>query len=549
MQQRLPSGCLPPPDLLPDRIFQIPELEYPPNLNACRELLDRNLGGKQGDRPAILSQNRVISFKELSLLVETLAARLLDLGLAPGDRVLLRLQNQPEFIISWLAVLRVGGIVVATMPLLRSRELGAIVADCSPAFLVTQEELWEEAGRVLPALPSCKIIICGGSKEGVLSWRDLLARPEKCTAAETAAEDLALLAYTSGSTGEPKGTIHTHRDILAIADGYARRILSPVPEDVFGGPPTMAFTFGLGGLLVFPFRFGAATSLIARFSPDKLIEVIRDTGVTILFCSATTYNILLKADLPEFVDSCRSLRLCVSAGETLPAPVFTAWKEKTGIEILDAIGSTEMLHMFISNYPGEAKPGTTGKPVPGYEARIVDEQLRELPAGQAGLLKMKGPTGCRYWNRPERQKEYVREGWNIPGDIFIKDNEGFYHFQCRDDDMNICGGYNIAGPEVEAVLVEHASVQECAVVASPDITRGFVPKAFVVLRPGVAPGLELIIELQKFAKARLATYKYPRLIEFVASLPKTETGKIRRVELRNRERESSRQQANAEAAT
>jgi len=379
--------------------------------------------------------------------------------------------------------------------------------------------------------------------------RAFLGRPSRQTRemhpqrnSETAAEDLALLAYTSGSTGEPEGTIHNHRDILAIADGYGRRILSPVPEDVFGGPPTMAFTFGLGGLLVFPFRFGSASSLIQRFSPVGLMQVIRDTKVTILFCSATTYNILLKAELPDFVESCRTLRLCVSAGETLPAPVFTAWKEKTGIEILDAIGSTEMLHMFITNYPGEAKPGSTGKPVPGYEARIVDEQLRELPAGQAGLLMVKGPTGCRYWNRPERQKEYVRDGWNMPGDISIKDPEGFYHYQCRADDMIICSGYNIAGPEVEAVLVEHPRVQECAVVASPDMTRGFVPKAFVVIRAGASPSPELITELQEFAKARLAPYNYPRPIEFVASLPKTETGKIRRVELRSRERESFSQQ-------
>lgn len=540
MDQRLPPGCFPPAALLPEFIFALPELHYPANLNVCRELLDRNLSGQQAARPAILFAGRMIPYGELAQSVETLAAALLDLGLLPGDRVLLRFQNQPEFIISWLAVLRVGGIVVATMPLLRSRELGAIVADCAPAFFITQQELWDDASAVLAAHPSCKVILAGSKQPGTRAWAELLANPQKCPPRETGAESIALLGYTSGSTGEPKGTIHTHRDVLAIADGYARNILSPVPDDVFGGPPTMAFTFGLGGLLVFPFRFGAATSLIGRFTPPAMLELIRDTAVTILFSSATTYNLMLKADLPDFAQCSRTLRLCVSAGETLPAAVFNEWKEKTGVEILDGIGSTEMLHIFISNRPKQTKPGATGKPVPGYRARIVDDQGNELPAGQPGRLAVQGPTGCRYWNRPERQREYVRGGWNFTGDIFTRDEEGFFSFQCRADDMIICGGYNIAGPEVEAVLLEHPSIQECAVVASPDGTRGFIPKAFVVLRPGAAANPELAVELQAFAKERLAPYKYPRAVEFVASLPKTETGKIRRVELRMKEQESAR---------
>ena len=541
MDQRLPPGCFPPAAHLPEFIFDLPELRYPAKLNVCRELLDRNLDGKQAARPAIFFAGREITYGELAQSVETLAAALLDLGLLPGDRVLLRFQNQPEFVIAWLAVLRVGGIAVATMPLLRSRELGAIVTDCAPAFFLTQQELWDDASDVLAPNPLCKVILVGSKRPGTHAWAEILAKPQICLPRETDAESIALLAYTSGSTGEPKGTIHTHRDILAIADGYARNILSPVPEDVFGGPPTMAFTFGLGGLLVFPFRFGSATSLIGRFTPPAMLESIRDTGVTILFSSATTYNLMLKADLPDFVPSSRSLRLCVSAGETLPAAVFNEWKERTGVEILDGIGSTEMLHIFISNRPKQTKPGATGKPVPGYRARIIDDQGNELLSGQAGRLAVQGPTGCRYWNRPERQREYVRGGWNFPGDIFIRDEEGFFSFQCRADDMIICGGYNIAGPEVEAVLLEHPSVQECSVVASPDETRGFIPKAFVVLRPGAAAGPELAAELQAFAKERLALYKYPRAVEFVSSLPKTETGKIRRVELRGREQRAVRQ--------
>ncbi|MBI4442306.1 MAG: benzoate-CoA ligase family protein [Acidobacteria bacterium] len=534
MKQRLPENYLPPPQDQPEIILP-PDLHYPAKLNACAALLDSNLAAQRGRRPAVYHQGGAISYEELAGSVETFAASLLDLGLTPGDRVLLRFWNQPEFLIAWLAVLRVGGIVVATMPLLRSRELGKVMADCAPTFLLCQEDLWPEMETAWPACPSARAIVRGQRQSDCLSWDELLTPSQRCPAGDTEADNIALLAYTSGSTGEPKGTLHTHRDILAIADGYARHILSPTPEDVFGGTPPLAFTFGVGGLLVFPFRFGGATSLLERFSPQALVDTIRETRITVLFCSATTYNLLLKTNLTGFAESCRSLRLCVSAGETLPAAVYTAWKEKTGVEVLDGIGSTEMLHIFISSRLGEVKPGATGRLVPGYRARIVDDDLRDLPPGRSGLLAIQGPTGCRYWNRPERQREYVRNGWNLPGDIYIQDEEGYFLYQCRADDMIVSSGYNIAGPEVEAVLVEHPAVQECAVVASPDATRGAIPKAFVVVRANARPGPELATELQDFVKARLAPYKYPRAVEFVSALPKTETGKIRRVELRQKE--------------
>ena len=539
MKQRLPENCLPPLELWPEIVLPA-GMQYPPRLNACVELLDHNIAAVRGARPAIYHQGRTITFAELVASVETFAAALLDLGLEPGDRVLLRFWNQPEFIIAWLAVLRVGGVVVATMPLLRARELGKVIADCEPAFFLCQDDLWPDLEHALPIASSARVIVRGSAQSGTSNWDELLARPQRCPASDTDSDNIALLAYTSGSTGEPKGTIHTHRDILAIADGYSRHILSPTSDDVFGGTPPLAFTFGVGGMLVFPFRVGAATSLLERFTPQALVDTIEQTRISVLFCGATTYNLLLKADLPDLKNSLRSLRLCISAGEMLPAPVFTAWKRQTGVEILDGIGSTEMLHIFISNRPGAAKAGTTGKPVPGYEGRIVDDNLRELPAGREGLLAIKGPTGCRYWNRPARQREYVREGWNIPGDMYVQDQDGFFIYQCRADDLIISSGYNIAGPEVEAVLVEHPAVQECAVVASPDETRGFVPKAFIVPRVGVQTGSELIAELQEHVKAKLAPYKYPRAVEFVAALPKTETGKIRRVELRLRELELAR---------
>src|SRR3990172_4393097 len=534
MKQRLPENYLPSREASPEIILP-GDMQYPAQLNACQELLDRNIAAARGSRTAIYNKGGKLSYDELAGAVQTFAAALRDQGIVPGDRVLIRFWNQPEFVIAWLGVLRVGGIVVATMPLLRSREIAKILADCQPSYLLTQEDLWGEVEPALPACPSTRVIFRGGHRSGLLNWDELMARPQKCPVSDTEAGNLSLLAYTSGSTGEPKGTIHTHRDIMAIADSYARHILSPTPDDVFGGTPPLAFTFGVGGMLVSPLRFGGATSLLERFTPQALLDEVRDTRITVLFCGATTYNLLLKADLPGFAESCRSLRFCVSAGETLPAAVFTAWKEKLGVEILDGIGSTELLHIFISSRPGHARPGSTGQPVPGYRAKIVDEAFGELPRGKAGLLAIQGPTGCRYWNRPGRQKEYVHNGWNLPGDIYIQDEEGYFVYHCRADDMIVSSGYNIAGPEVEAVLLEHEAVQECAVVASPDATSGTIPKAFVVPRQGAQPSSELASELQDFVKGRLAPYKYPRAIEFVSALPKTETGKIRRVELRQKE--------------
>jgi 2-aminobenzoate-CoA ligase len=323
--------------------------------------------------------------------------------------------------------------------------------------------------------------------------------------------------------------------MLASADSYGLHVLQMKPEDICGGHPTLAFTFGLGGLLVFPFRVGAATSLLDRFTPETLLARITTDRITVLFCAATTYRLLLQDPELERKNDLSSLRLCVSAGEPLPAAVFEEWHRRTGIEILDGIGSTEMFHIFISARGGNVRAGSTGVVVPGYEARVVDERLKEVPRGTPGLLAVRGPTGCRYWRKPERQQEYVRGGWNMTGDVYKQDADGFFWYQCRNDDLIICGGYNIAGPEVENVLLEHEAVLEAAVVASPDALRQAVPKAFVVLKKGVSPSDALAASLQDHVKRELAPYKYPREIEFVAALPRTETGKIRRVELRQRE--------------
>jgi 2-aminobenzoate-CoA ligase len=345
-----------------------------------------------------------------------------------------------------------------------------------------------------------------------------------------------MIAYTSGSTGIPKGCVHQHADILGSADSYARYVLRPTEEDRFGGHPTLAFTFGTGGLLVFPFRFGAATVLSGPFDPERMLEVFQQQRVTVAFCASTSYRLMLGVpDMARRFDL-GSLRLCVSAAEPLPAATYEAWVATTGRECLDGIGSTEMFHIFVSSLPGRVRPGATGVPVPGYDCRVLDEEGREVPRGTPGLIAIKGPTGCKYWRKPDRQAEYVRfGGWNVTGDVYVHDDDGYFTYQCRSDDMIVTGGYKVPGPEVEHVLDEHPAVAESAVVAMPDSTRGSVPKAFVVLRPGWTASDALVRELQDHVKKELAPYKYPRQVAFVPTLPHTETGKIRRVELRQQE--------------
>ena len=475
----------------------------------------------------------------------------------------MRFLNGVAFVATWLAVQKIGAVGVSTMPMLRARELGYIVNDSEASVVVCQRDLTDELDRARSSFDHAVTVV---SDEDLLAER---LRPERGAGVPNAAaalgtpsesergsgpasredsresvdaapvhrDDVALIAYTSGSTGVPKGATHTPAAILSSADCYGRHVLETRPEDVYGGHPTLAFTFGLGGLLVFPFRAAACTSLIDRFSPETLLARVAADRITVLFCAATTYRLLLQDPNLERDHDLRSLRLCVSAGEPLPAAVYDEWRRRTGVEILDGIGSTEMFHIFISARPGQVRAGSTGTIVPGYEARVVDDRLNDVARGTPGLLAVRGPTGCRYWRKPDRQREYVRGGWNITGDVYRQDEDGYFWYQCRNDDLIICGGYNIAGPEVENVLMEHEAVLEAAVVASPDALRQAVPKAFVVLKQGVVSSAALAAALQDHVKRELAPYKYPREIEFIDALPRTETGKIRRVELRERERQ------------
>ena len=534
---------LPPRALWPAIAGREPALRDPATLNLAAALVDRHAAGGRSAQTAVVAAGRRISYGDLQRQTSRVGQALRTLGVEPGDRVVMRFLNTPLFAATWLGVQRIGAIGVSTMPMLRAREIAYIVNDAAARVVICQHDLIDEVACARPAFDHrVEVVVAGEPRAGgqpAAPGHSLealaAAAPDWLDPTPVAGSDVAVIAYTSGSTGPPKGATHTPADMLASADAYARHVLDLRPDDVCGGHPTLAFTFGLGGLLVFPLRVGACASLIDRFTPDTLLARIAADRITILFCAATTYRLLLQDPDFERRHDLTSLRVCVSAGEPLPAGVYEEWRRRTGVEILDGIGSTEMFHIFLSARPGNVRAGSTGTPVPGYEARIVDEQLNDVPPGTPGLLAVRGPTGCRYWRKPERQREYVRGGWNITGDIYRQDEDGYFWYQCRNDDLIICGGYNIAGPEVEGVLGEHEAVLEAAVVAAPDALRGSIPKAFVVLKAGVAPSPALAAALQDHVKRELAPYKYPREVEFVPALPRTETGKIRRVELRERE--------------
>ena len=557
--RRLPGGAtsahvdtfarnaLPPASLWPVMDYEsIPELHYADVLNCATELLDRAIERGWGDRTVFRAPGVTWSYADLLARANQIAHLLVDdLGLVAGNRVLLRGPNSPMLAAIWFAVLKAGGVVVCTIPLSRARELVYIADKADIAVAITDTRLAADCAQAMAqhadgrARAGARVLEYNapqGGSNGPSLEQLMTGKSVDFRNVATSADDVALIAFTSGSTGEGKGTMHVHRDVMAICDCFPRYVLHPEADDIFIGSPPFAFTFGLGGVVLFPMRFGASAVLLELATPPYLIQGIQDYKATTVFTAPTAYRAML-ALRHDFELS--SLKRCVSAGEALPVATFNAWREATGLTIIDGIGATELLHIFISASGDDVRPGSTGRAVPGYEACVVDDALHPVPDGTIGRLAVRGPTGCRYLDNLERQRAYVQDGWNLTGDSYIRDADGYFWYQARTDDMIISSGYNIAGPEVEGVLLEHLAVLECAVIGIPDDQRGQIVKAFVVLKPEFERSAEMVKKLQDWVKEQLAPFKYPRAVEFVESMPRTATGKLQRFVLRERERNPS----------
>jgi 2-aminobenzoate-CoA ligase len=524
---------LPPQDQWPEFIYDLPQLRYPERLNCAAQLLDATAAREGDDRPCLRSPSETWTYGQTVRRTNQLAQVLTeDFGLQPGNRVLLRGPNGPWLAAAWLGVVKAGGVVVTTMALLRPREIATSAALTEPSLAICDHRIVADLAAGAPGLTT---LCYGGDGPDDLAAR-CAAKDGAFTPVLTAADDVAMLASTSGTTGQPKVAMHFHRDVLATCDTFSHYLIKPHRDDVFTGTPPLGFTYGLGGVLLYPLRAGASTLLIERATPAELAEVIAAHGVTVLSTAPTAYRAMMAAGKAS---SLKNLRRCISAGEHLPRSVWEDFRAATGISIIDGIGSTEMLHIFICAADDDIRPGSTGKAVPGYRAAILDEDGAEVPDGQPGRLAVKGPTGCRYLSDP-RQQTYVRHGWNITGDTYTRDADGYYWYQARSDDMIISAGYNIAGPEVEEALLGHPDVLEVAVVGAPDADRGMIVQAYVVLRDPAAANAAKATELQDFAKQSIAPYKYPRVVEFVAELPKTISGKTQRYRLRQLAEENLR---------
>jgi 2-aminobenzoate-CoA ligase len=519
---------LPPREQWPELLFTLPELQYPERLNCAVELLDRHIAQGNGGRRCIVAPGLQWTYEDLYRNANRIARVLVeDLGVVPGNRVLLRGFNSPMLAACWFGVLKAGAIAVTAMPLYRATELGVICEKAQIQHALCDVRLADDLRAAVQDRSGFQASYYG---EGDLDERMRAKEPE-FQSVETAAEDVAIIGFTSGTTGKPKAAVHFHRDIMATCDSYGARVLKAGKDDLFTGSPPLGFTFGLGGILLFPLRIGAATLLLEKAPPEPLLQAIQQYKVNVVFTAPIAYRAMTEL-LHQYDVS--SLKKCISAGETLPLPIWQGWYDRTGLKILDGIGSTEMLHIFVGSPEESVIGGSTGQAVPGYIAEIHDDEGRALPANTVGRLAVKGPTGCRYLD-DERQKTYVQNGWNYPGDAYRMDEDGYFWYVARADDMIISAGYNISGPEVEQALLAHDDVKECAVVAKPDpVHHTNIVKAYVVLADGLNGDAEKAAALQDFVRSRIAPFKTPREVEFVAQLPRTETGKVQRFRLREK---------------
>ena len=532
---RFAHDRLPPAGQWPLLRYDLAELQFPPQLNLVEALLDQAAANGFAERPLLRSSSLILSYAQVRERVDRIAQVLVqDFGLVPGNRVLLRGANSIGMALAWLAVVKAGLIAVACMPLLRAKELGDIIDKAQPVLALCDAKLLEELQLAQQQSTALKTIVLLDQMDAPDALPGLAAtKPGHFKACPTSANDIALMAFTSGTTGKPKAVIHTHRDVLAACEAWPRHVLKATPDDIVMGSPPLAFTFGLGGLLIFPMWAGASVYFPdVAYTPQAMVQLIFEVGATICYTAPTFYR-QMAPFARELIRQrgAPPLRLCVSAGEALPDATRQLWKEASGIELLDGLGATEMFHIFISAAPADVRRGAIGKIVPGYSAKVVDDKGVELPRGSVGMLAVIGPTGCKYLD-DARQTQYVKAGWNHPGDAFSQDSDGYFFYQARTDDMIITAGYNVGAPEVEDALLRHPAVSECAVVGKPDEARGMIVKAFCVLKPEFHGDAAMVRELQDFVKAAIAPFKYPREIEFRDQLPRTETGKLQRFKLR-----------------
>jgi 2-aminobenzoate-CoA ligase len=527
---------LPPPEQWPRLTYTLPELQLPSQLNLVQSLFESAAQRGLGDRPLLRSPRRTMSYVQVQAEVARIAQALVqDYGLVPGNRVLLRGSNSIGMVLAWLAVVQAGAVAVATMPLLRAKELGDIIDKAQPMLALCDERLLDELQLACAQQPVPQTLVSFDSQHQSGELALAAARQDgQRPPCATAADDIALLAFTSGTTGKPKAAVHTHRDVLVACETWPRHVLRATPDDIVMGSPPLAFTFGLGGLLIFPMWAGASVYFPdIPYTPQAMAQLIFDAGATIVFTAPTFYRQMAPFMQEQASQRGRpaALRLSVSAGEGLPDATRQLWKNATGLEMLDGIGATEMFHIFISSAPEDVRRGAIGTVVPGYTARVVGEDGQDLPRGSVGRIAVVGPTGCRYLG-DARQASYVKDGWNYPGDAFLQDADGYFFYQARTDDMIITSGYNVGAPEVEDALLSHPAVAECGVIGQSDEARGMIVKAFCVLRPGMVGDAALVQALQDHVKATIAPYKYPREIAFMDKLPRTETGKLQRFRLK-----------------
>ena len=521
---------LPHPDLHAAYIADDPDFILPDSLNCTDRLLDIHIREGRGDTVAIRTFTETWTYKDLYQKANQIAHVLTeDLGMLPGNRVLIRSANNPMFVACWFAILKAGGIVVATMPLLREKELSVMIESAEISHALCDIRLVDEMESIRSPFLKNICTFDGSGQQAATLERLMATKPTVYTHYRTLATSVCLIGFTSGTTGKPKMTAHYHKDILLVCEAFPKYALQPVPQDLFTGSPPLGFTFGLGGLVLFPFYFGAASFLIEKPTPEVLLQAIQDYKITICFTAPTAWRVIT-AKVKDYDIS--SLRKCVSAGEALPLKVWEEWYAATGLKIIDGIGATEILHIFISSNEENMRQGSTGLAVRGYEAKIVDEQGNEVAADIPGRLAVRGITGCKYLNSEDKQREYVQQQWNMTGDIFRRDQDGYFWFVARGDDMIISSGYNIAAIEVESVLLSHPDIAECAVTGIPNEERGMLVCAHIVLKEHAAASPELAQEIQQWFKEVAAPYKYPREIIFIAELPKTETGKIQRFKLK-----------------